>query len=192
MFNGVPVMDLDTNKPYLEQQLISEISHNPICSNLHFLLQPRWLCPTPSLTTHYSSFSFAFLDPDGSITQTMAQSHLAMFGKAVTLKKWQDRPPIIQCPRCHRLGHHGPHCQLPKDALCCHLCGGNHHAAEHPQKCAKATNHNMEGKCDCPTSCIVCKKSGHTARDLSCPAQDAYKTPAYNATTTATFTSHPV
>jgi hypothetical protein len=96
-FNGILVIDLDTNKPYSDQQLISEILHNPICSDLHFLLQPHWLHPTPSLTGPFSSLSFAFLDPNGSTTQIMAQSHLAMFKKAITFKKWQDRPLIIQC-----------------------------------------------------------------------------------------------
>jgi hypothetical protein len=40
-FNGIPVIDPDTNKPYSEQQLISKILHNPICFDLHFLLQPH-------------------------------------------------------------------------------------------------------------------------------------------------------
>jgi hypothetical protein len=86
-FNSILVMDLDTNKPYLKQQPISKISHNPICSDLHFLLQLYWLHPTPSLTGPFSSFSFAFLDPNGSTTQAMAGFHLAMFRKAITFKK---------------------------------------------------------------------------------------------------------
>jgi hypothetical protein len=184
-FNGVPTTDPATKEVFSGQQLLSEVRCNPICSDLHFILQPRWLRLAQSLTGPFSSISFAFLDPDGTITQAMMQSHLAMFRKAITLKKWQARPPILQCARYHQLGHQGPRCLLSKDALCCHLCGGNHRTSEHPLKCSKASSHHTQGTCDCPISCLIYKKPGHSARDLSCPTREAYKTPAHNATNPA-------
>jgi hypothetical protein len=161
-FNGVPTRDPDMTKFYTDQQLLSEVLHNPICTKLHFILQPCWLRPTQPSTGPLSSFSFTFLDPDGSITQAMARSHLAMFGKAITFKKWQVRPPILQCSHCHKLGHQGLHCQLPKDAWCCYLCGGNHCAGKHPQKCKRVSNHSTPDACDCPLECITCKEPGHS------------------------------
>jgi hypothetical protein len=168
-FNGVPTTDLATKEVFLEQQLLSKVKCNLICLDLHFILQLCWLCPAQSLTSPFSSISFAFLDPDGTITQVMVQSHLVMFGKAITLKKWQARLPILQCTYCHQLGHQGPCCLLSEDALCCHLCGGNHCTLEHPLKCSKASSHHTPGMCDCPISCLICKKHSHSIRDLSCP-----------------------
>jgi hypothetical protein len=185
-FNGVPTRDPDVNEFFTELQLLSEVRRNPICSDLLFFLQPRWLRLTPTLNRPFLKPSFAFLDPDGSITQAMVTSHLAMFGKAITFKRWQVRPPILQCARCHSLGHQGLHCRLPKDALCCHWCGGNHRAAEHPLKCKKASDHATPGKCDCPVTCITCKEPGHSVRDPACPAREAYKVPAFNSTNLAT------
>jgi hypothetical protein len=181
-FNRVPTRDPETVGVYSEQQLLSKVLHNLACSELHYIMQPHWLCPPHSLVGQFSSISFAFLDPNGGITQTLMRSHLAMFGKAITPKTWQARPPILQCPCCHKLGDQGLHCLLPKDALCCHICRGNHQAADHTQKCSKAANHPTQDTCNCPLMCIICKESRHTARDLACPTQAAFKTPAHNVT----------
>jgi hypothetical protein len=186
MFNRVPTRDPETAGVYAEQQLLSEVLRNLACLELHYIMQPHWLRPPHSLVGQFSSISFTFLDPDGSITRTLMRSHLAMFGKAITPKRWQARPPILQCPCCHKLGHQGLHCPLPKDALCCHICGGNHWAADHTQKCSKAANHPTQDMCNCPLMCITCKEPGHTARDLVCPAQAAFKTPAHNVTNNTT------
>jgi hypothetical protein len=153
------------NEVFIEQQLLSEVIHNLICTDIHFILQPYWLCPPQLSTGPFSSFSFTFLDPDGSITWSMTCSHLAMFGKAITSKRWQVRPPILQCSHCYGLGHQGLCCLPPKDALCCHWCSENH-----PLKCKKVNDHMTPGKCNFPMWCITCKTPDHLVRDLVCPA----------------------
>jgi hypothetical protein len=185
-FNGVPTRDLDVNEFFTELQLLSKVRCNLICSDLLFFLQPQWLCLTQPSTGPFSSLSFTFLDPNGSITQAMVTLHLAMFSKAITFKRWQVRLPILQCTCCHTLGHQGLHCWLLKDALCCHWCSRNHRAAEHPLKCKKVSNHTTPGKCDCPITCITCKEPGHLVRDPACPAQEVYKVPAFNSTNLTT------
>jgi hypothetical protein len=125
-FNRVPTRDPDVNEFFTAQQLLSKVKQNPLCTDLQFMLQPCWMWPTQPEMGPFSSISFTFLDPDGSIMQAMSRSHLAMFGKAITFKKWLVRPPILQYPHCHKLGHLGTCYQLSKDVLCCHLCSGNH------------------------------------------------------------------
>jgi hypothetical protein len=125
-FNRVPTRDPDANKCFTAQQLLSKVKWNPLCTDLQFMLQPCWMQPTQPEMGPFSSISFAFLDPDSSIMQAMSRSHLAMFGKAITFKKWLVRPPLLQCPHCHKLGHPGSCCQLSKDVLCYHLCSRNH------------------------------------------------------------------
>jgi hypothetical protein len=189
-FNRVPTKDMQVNDFFNDQQLLCEVRCNPICVDLQFILLPWWLHPTQLETGPFSSLSFAFLDPNGSITLIMSKSHLAMFGKVITFKRWLVRPPMLQCPHCHKLGHQGAHCTLPKDALCCHLCGRNHQVAEHPLKCKHAKNHSTPGKCDCQVACIICKEAGHSARDLVCPAWNTYKVLAFNAEPPITENPH--
>ena len=179
-FNGVLALDPKSGTVYSDDCLLEEIKCNPICTNLHYVFHPRWVCPPNQITGMHSTFSFVFLDPEGSITQTMAHTHLAMFGKAITFKKWQPRPPLMQCLCCHKFGHLLPYCPLPKDAVCCHIYGGNHHLGKHVTKCALAANHATLATCNCPIKCINCNQPGHLARDATCPAQEAYKTLAHD------------
>jgi Zinc knuckle len=130
------------------------------------------------MSGQHSSFSFAFLDPEGDVSCAMARTYLVMFRKAITFKKWHPRPPLIQCTRCHKFGHLPPHYPLPKDAMQCHFCGGNHRSTEHVAKCASAVGHVTHNICDCPAKCINCGQEGHFARDVVCKARDPFRTPA--------------
>ena len=181
-FNGVPTIDPETGAIFTAEKLLSEVRRNPICSDLQIILQPRWIRPPELILGPHSSVSFAFLDPDGLLTQGLSRAHLAMFGKEITFKKWLARPPLVQCARCHKLGHQGPRCTLPKEALCCPRCGGNHRAADHPHKCKQADRHAKEGTCDCPIICLNCKELGHSARDVTCAMRASFRSPAHNTT----------
>jgi hypothetical protein len=115
-----------------------------------------------------------------------------MFRKAITPKRWQARPSILQCPHCHKLGHQGLCYPLPKDALCCHICGGNHWAADHTQKCSKAGSpqpphprlvqlpidmHHLQGSwAHCERSSMPCLsylQNPHSQHDQQCCHQPA-------------------
>jgi len=65
--------------------------------NYCILKGPAWVRRPEDITGDTSSISFAFIDRDGSITQTMKKAHLAMFGKPITFAKWVSRPPLTQC-----------------------------------------------------------------------------------------------
>jgi hypothetical protein len=181
-FNGVPTSDPEGRGPYSEAQLLEELARNPICADLMIVLPPRWVRAVELFTSPHSSISFAFHDPDGEITRMMAHAPLAMFGRAVTFKKWLARPPLRQCPRCHKLGHLPPRCPLLKDAVRCYICGDNHTASDHPLKCKAAGTHAVPGVCDCLVKCINCNQDGHSAKATFCKARDAFKVPAHNAT----------
>jgi hypothetical protein len=87
-FNGVPAFDPETNEVYTSECLLEEVKRNLLCTNLHFVLHPRWVRPAERISSQHSSFLFAFLDPEGDVSHTMARTHLAMFRKAITFKKW--------------------------------------------------------------------------------------------------------
>jgi hypothetical protein len=96
-FNGVPAFDPDTGEVYSSDRLLDEVKHNPLCSDLHIIFPPCWVRLAGCISGQHSSFSFAFLDLEGSTSCTMACTYLAMFRKAITFKKWRPRPPLMQC-----------------------------------------------------------------------------------------------
>jgi hypothetical protein len=133
----------------------------------------------------------------------------ALFGTYVRSKKFLSRPALLQCDRCHRLGHSLGRCPRPTSLIVCALCGGAHTVASHPYHCA-AKSHKGK-KCDCPVSCFLCKEKkqdgqGHHARSNNCPLRAHYRsdtssrplltsanitTPPPPATGTFTFTLIP-
>jgi hypothetical protein len=167
-----------SNTLFFSTQLLDEVRHNLLCMDLHIVLSPQWVCPPKHTKGPQSSFLFTFLDLEGSTVSAMAQTHLAMFGKAFTFKKWKPRPLLMQCLRCHKFGHLPPRCPLPKDTICCAHCGDNHHTQDHTGKCKSTANHAIPDLCDCPITCINCGQEGHMARDTACPTHDSFKTPA--------------
>ena len=139
-------------------------------------MQPRWLKPVDTIQSNYSSITFALSDPDGAITSTLLDNRAALFGKEVTVQKWIDKPVLIQCSRCHALGHNKASkvCTLGKDSVKCYFCGGAHKSERHDQHCAR--KHAVAGICDCKHfRCLNCHKPGHNCRDIRCPARDLYR-----------------
>lgn len=114
-----------------------------------------------------------------------------MFGKRVVFYPTGDKPTLIQCGRCHMLGHNlnSRHCKVPKNAFRCARCGGQHHTDDHDFEC-KAL-HSTGGRCDCPAKCILCGRTGHTARSRECPKRGDFRpptlaTPRYDQAANAT------
>ena len=136
-----------------------------------FALRPKWLKPITQIMSCYSSITFAFSDQDSSIISTLMKSRPALFGKEVTIQKWIDKPLLVQCSRCHALGHNkaSKACPLGYDSVRCYICGSAHKSEEHDQCCP--WKHAVAGVCDCKNyKCLNCFKTGHNCRDVICPA----------------------
>jgi hypothetical protein len=139
-------------------------------------MEPRWLRPIGQILGPYSSITFAYSDSDGTITSTLLKGRPALFGKEVQIQKWIDKPQLVQCSRCHALGHNkaSKACPLGRDSVKCYICGGSHRSEEHNQKCPR--KHAIAGVCDCTNfKCINCLKTGHNCRDGTCPAREQYR-----------------
>jgi hypothetical protein len=92
-----------------------------------------------------------------------------MFGHQVKFVRAGDSASLVQCSRCHMVGHYfsSPKCRLPPGANKCFRCGGPHHSDNHDFECTGP--HAVQGVCNCPKKCILCKGNGHTACDKACP-----------------------
>jgi hypothetical protein len=158
------------------EALLEETEAPPGLKKTFFAMQPRWLKPLERITSLYSTITFAISDPDGSITNALLNNRAAFFGKEVTISRWVDKPALIQCSRCHALGHNKASrlCPLGKDSVKCYRCGGAHRTEKHDQHCPR--KHAVTGLCDCSHfKCLNCHKTGHNSRDIRCPARELYR-----------------
>ena len=176
LVHGVPTWNNDEYIIFGPDAILREVRLMPGLKKAAFAMQPRWLKQVDSIETDYSSITFAISDPDGTITNTLLNSRPALFGKEVSVRKWVDKPPLLQCSRCHALGHNkaSKACRLGKDSVKCHICGGAHRSENHNKQCPR--NHAVAGKCDCKNyRCLNCQQPGHNCRDANCPARALFR-----------------
>ena len=139
-------------------------------------MPPRWLKPVEQLPPCYSTITFAISDPDGSHLSALLSGQPALFGKEVKVQKWIEKPALVQCSRCHALGHTkaSKACLLGYDSVKCYICGGAHKSEEHDQRCPR--KHAVAGICDCSHfKCLSCAKPGHHCQEVRCPARNQYR-----------------
>ena len=174
--HGVPTTDRGETV-FGPEDLLLEVRTMEGLSKVYFSSPPRWIRPVWNLSSTYSSLTFAFSDPDGSTTKQLFENKQALFGKQVQIERWVNKPLLIQCSRCHALGHAASSrsCRLPPDSVKCFICGKGHLTDTHSRECPKSKQHKTAGTCDCRLQCITCYKIGHHARDRTCPAREGYR-----------------
>ena len=72
--------------------LLQEVRSMQGLSNVYFSMSPRWIRPVGSLSSCYTSLTFAFLDPDGTITKQLFKERQALFRKQILLERWVNKP----------------------------------------------------------------------------------------------------
>jgi hypothetical protein len=119
----------------------------------------------------------AISDLDNTRCQCTAAEGVCMFGRQVKFVRAGDSPSLVQCSRCHQVGHYfsSPKCRLVPGANKCFRCGGPHHSDNHDFECTGT--HAVQGVCNCPAKCILCKGAGHTTRDKACPHRGDFVPP---------------
>lgn len=142
--HGIPFIN-DIGNAFNADNLQAEVHTLPGLRKAFFAMAPRWLKPVGSINSPYSSITFAISNPDGSITSALMMGRAALFGKEVIIEKWIDKPPLIQCSKCHALSHMKSlkACPLDKDSVRCHICRSAHRSDEHDQRCPH--KHAMAG-----------------------------------------------
>ena len=169
----------DTNgRRYDNDDLNGEVRRNPPFATALFGMAPHWQQnPANILRVPTGTVLIPIVDTTDTVIKATAQQGIFMFGKPVKFVVTGDSPRLIQCGRCHMLGHptRSPLCKLHPAAAKCYRCGGGHHSDHHDYECKGA--HRTPGRCNCTPKCLLCGKTGHHARSRKCPKRGDFAPP---------------
>jgi hypothetical protein len=168
---GVDVSYLEDEVDYVYEgnQLLEAFAANPCFQGADIMVPPHFQGNPLNFKQCTAMVIAAISDPDNARCQCAAAEGVRMFGRQVKFVHAGDSPSLVQCSRCHQVGHYfsSPKCRLAPSANKCFHCGGPHHSDNHNFECNGT--HAVQGVCNCPVKCILCKGVGHTARDKACP-----------------------
>jgi hypothetical protein len=176
-FRGVDVAhrDGESETIYTSDELHTAIRANPCFNDTIFCVRPHWQGNPANFRGPAATVIAAILDEDNHTCQRASSEGVCMFGRRVKFVRAGASPSLVQCSRCHEIGHYftSPKCRWTSSR--CFKCGGGHDARDHDFECKKP--HKVVGVCDCVPKCILCKNSGHHARDKGCPVRGDFVPP---------------
>jgi hypothetical protein len=176
-FRGVDVArrEGDVELVYTSDELHTAVRANPCFVTTTFCVRPHWQGNPANFRGPATTVIAAILDEDNSACQRASSEGVCMFGRRVKFVRAGASPSLVQCSRCHEVGHYytSPKCRWTTSR--CYRCGGGHDARDHDFECKK--QHKVMGICDCVPKCILCKNSGHHAREKGCPVRGDFVPP---------------
>jgi hypothetical protein len=173
----VKYMEEDVSYAFDEADLLKAFRANPCFANVALPVPPYWQGNPLNFTRPTATVIAAILDEDNAVCQQASRKGVCMFGRQIKFMRAGEHPSLIQCARCHEIGHNAssPKCRTPKDQSRCYVCGKGHQSQHHSFECRGP--HKVPGHCDCVPKCLLCKQSGHTARDRGCPRRGDFAPP---------------
>jgi hypothetical protein len=165
----------DTEVVYNGEELLRALWANPCFSNAIICAKPHWQGNPANFRSCTATVIAAILDKDNSICQRASREGVCMFGRQIKFVRAGNSPSLVQCSQCHEIGHYytSPKCRWTTSR--CYRCRGGHDTRDHDFKCKKT--HKVIGVCDCTPKCILCKGSGHHAREKGCPVRGDFVPP---------------
>jgi hypothetical protein len=176
-FRGVDIARVEGDSEIIHSpgDLEKALRANPCFNDVIFCAKPHWQNNPANFRSNAATVIAAILDPDNSACQRASSEGVCMFGRRMKFVRAGASPSLVQCTRCHEIGHYysSPKCWWTSTR--CYRCGGPHDARDHDFECKR--QHKVIGVCDCVPKCILCKNSGHHARDKGCPARGDFVPP---------------
>jgi hypothetical protein len=176
---GVDVSYLEDDVDYVYEgaQLLQAFAANPCFQGADIMVPPHFQGNPSNFRQRTATVIAAISDPDNTRCQRASAEGVCMFGRQVKFVQAGDSPLLVQCSRCHQVGHYfsSPKCKLAPGQNKCFHCGGPHHSNNHDFECTGP--HAVQGVCNCLKKCILCKGNGHTARDKACPCHGDFVPP---------------
>jgi hypothetical protein len=147
--------------------------YNTFIANLCFkdaliCAPPHWQGNPITSGKDVSTVFVTYIDNGNIITQQATNVRVYMFSAQVAFIHCGDSPTLIQCSRCHILGHYATseRCKAPKNSIKCYRCSAAHDGRKHDYECPK--KHTVPRKCDCRLKCLLCGDMSHHCHSLKC------------------------
>jgi quinol monooxygenase YgiN len=165
---NVPTVDED-GLVWSPKDLFHTFITNPCFAEALICAPPHWQGNPIFSGKEASTVFVAYIDEGNLISQRASKEGVYMFGRQVAFIHCGDSPTLVQCSRCHMLGHYATstRCQAPVNSIKCYCCGAAHNGRQHDYECTK--NHKVPGKCDCVLKCLLCGDKNHHCRSQKCP-----------------------
>jgi hypothetical protein len=165
---NVPTVDED-GLVWSPKDLFHTFIANPCFADALICAPPHWQGNPVFSGKEASTVFVAYIDEGNLISQRASKEGVYMFGRQVTFIHCGDSPTLVQCSRCHMLGHYATStcCQAPVNSIKCYRCGAAHDGRQHDYECTR--NHKVLGKCDCVLKCLLCGDKNHHCRSQKCP-----------------------
>jgi hypothetical protein len=165
---NVPTVDED-GLVWSPEDLFRTFSANPCFVEALICAPPHWQGNPVYSGKDASTVFVAYIDEGNLISQRASKEGVYMFGRQVAFIHCGDSPTLVQCSRCHMLGHYATstRCKAPINSIKCYRCGAAHDGRKHDYECAKP--HKVAGKCDCTLKCLLCGDKSHHCRSQRCP-----------------------
>ncbi|KAH9019549.1 hypothetical protein EDB85DRAFT_1896590 [Lactarius pseudohatsudake] len=135
---GVPTSD-GTGRIWEMDELLKEACSNLVLGNAFICSAPRWQIEPVKIHSETATVLIAYADPKGEVTRQALTEGIWMFGSQVKFVRAGNKPTLIQCGRCHELGHNRSSRLLAGTCDCrlkCILCGKAGHNAR-SRDCSK-------------------------------------------------------
>jgi hypothetical protein len=152
---NVPTVDED-GLVWSPEDLFHTFVANPCFSDALICAPPHWQGNPVFSGKEASTVFVAYIDEGNFISQRATKEGVYMFGRQVAFIHCGDSPTLVQCSRCHMLGHYttSTRCTAPVNSIKCFRCGAAHYGRKHDYECTK--HHKVPGKCDCVLKCLLC------------------------------------
>jgi hypothetical protein len=162
----------------IREDLAAELGSNPMFARTLMPVPPYFQVNPERIRSATGTVIFAFIDDGDALTTQASRDGVCMYGTRVKYVHCGEKPNLIQCGRCHELGHHknAKSCKVPRTAVRCVRCGRHHATADHDSICAAKT-HVTAGVCNCTYKCLLCKQAGHDACSRQCPMRGDFAPP---------------
>ncbi|PCH43938.1 hypothetical protein WOLCODRAFT_153989 [Wolfiporia cocos MD-104 SS10] len=177
VLQGVPCHPYPTAKHYNSEELENTLRHNRILSNVALTHDIRWLHHEENmLDLLHANVVISFEDPTGKLASAVKSATIGMFGKCVTAVDYRDKPQLVQCRRCWKLGHASTPKSLCRALQICHQCGDNHAKQTHHRNCYHCQSTGSANPNCTYTRCAKCG-GPHFTDNIHCPHHERYRLP---------------
>jgi hypothetical protein len=142
--HNVPTVDED-GLVWSPKDLFHTFIANPCFAEALICAPPHWQGNPVFSRKDASTVFVAYIDEGNLISQRASKEGVYMFGRQVAFIHCGDSPTLVQCSRCHMLGHYATstRCQAPVNSIKCYRCGAAHDGRQHDYECTK--NHKVPG-----------------------------------------------